>query len=123
LIAFRPVVALVPFIFVDTFLLGLLYFKLRDAMCGATWARKSLRLAILYDLLIALVAFGTGVGFGAVATSDPGRAFQTIYTTAAAAVAAAIAFPLLARVNGPAEIGDAVWSCLNLDDSAPEIAR
>jgi hypothetical protein len=122
LTAFRPMIALVPFIFVGTFLLGLLYFKLRDAMCGAAWAPKSVRLAVLYDVLIALVAFGTCVGFSAVATSDPTRVFQTIYSSIAASLAAAIAFPLLARINGPAEISDTVWACLKLDDLATELA-
>jgi hypothetical protein len=122
LIAFRPIIAIVPFIFIDTFLLGSLYFKLRDAMCGTTWAGKSLRRAILYEALIALVAFGTGIGFNAVATSDPSRAIQTVYVSLAAAAAATIAFPLLARVNGPGEIADTVWACLKLDGVKPEVA-
>ena len=41
LILAKPLIGILPFMFVDVFLLGLLYFKLRDAICGAPWARKS----------------------------------------------------------------------------------
>jgi ATP-dependent Clp protease ATP-binding subunit ClpC len=72
-IAIRPAAVLWFFIPTDTFLLGLLYFKMRDALCGATWARKSLSKVVLYDLLIALVALGSGIGF--VALTDTASTF------------------------------------------------
>jgi ClpA/ClpB-like protein len=122
LILARPLVGGLPFLFIDTWILGMLYIKLRDAICGALWARKSLSLAFVWGALIALVAFGTAVGFNAVANLDANAAARAVYISMAVAAVAAIVFPIVAHVSGPEEIGDVVWASLNLDDATPEIA-
>lgn len=113
-IAIRPVAALWLFIPTDTFLLGLLYFKLRDALCGAVWARKSLPKAALYDVLIALVVLGSGIGFVALAEWDLSRALQSLSAYSAGAVVAAIFYAFYAGVVGPAEIADTIWASLDI---------
>jgi ATP-dependent Clp protease ATP-binding subunit ClpC len=122
LIALRPMIAILPFMFVDAFLLGLLYFKLRDAICGAPWARKSLSRAIVREAMIALITFGTALAFNVLASIPSALAPRALYMSMAIAAVAAIVFPIVARVNGPDEIGDAVWASLDIDDSNPEAA-
>ena len=72
--------------------------------------------------LIALVTFGTATVFNAIAQLDNNAAARAVYVSMTAAAVAAILFPIVARTSGPNEIDDTVWACLDLGDSAPEIA-
>jgi Clp amino terminal domain, pathogenicity island component len=118
----RPLAGSLPFMFIDIWILGMLYFKLRDAMCGAPWARKSRPLTIVWGALIAVVAFGTAIGFNAMAKLDGSAAASEVYISVAVSATAAIVFPIVACVSGPEEIGDEAWASLDLDTSAAEIA-
>jgi hypothetical protein len=122
LILARPIAGMVPFMFIDSFLLGLLYFKLRDAMCGAPWARRSLPQAIGWGGLIAAVTFGTALAFNALAQVDRSVAARALVISITIAAVAAIIFPVVASTSGPDEIGDAIWAGLDLDESKPEVA-
>lgn len=122
LILTRPLVCFLPFLFVDSFLFGLLYFKLRDAMYGAPWARKSLRKAALYEGLIALVAFTSAIVFTTVVNSNPAHPASFKFVSLAAVALAAIGFPLVALVNGQGQISDAVWGSLDVRTSTSELA-
>jgi hypothetical protein len=122
LILMRPLVCMLPVLFVDSFLFGLLYFKLRDAMVGAPWARKSLRVAALYEVLIALVAFTSAIAFTTMANSNPAHPASFKYVSLAAVALAAVGFPFVAYVNGQGEISDAVWASLDVRPSTPELA-
>ena len=113
-IAILPAAAFWFFIPIDVFLLGLLYFKMRDTLCGAAWARKSLSKAVLYDVLIALVALGSGMGFVALTRGDVSRAMESLPAYIAAGVAAAVFCAVYARVVGPTEIADTTWACLDI---------
>jgi fumarate reductase subunit C len=122
LILARPIVGFLPFLFVDTLVLGLLYFKLRDAICGAPWERKSMPQAVVRGALIALVTFGTAIAFNVTASIPSPSAPRALYISLAIAAVAAIVFPTVARVNGPVEIADIVWARLDLEQSKPDIA-
>jgi Clp amino terminal domain, pathogenicity island component len=122
LILTRPLVVVLPFLFLDSFLFGLLYFKLRDAMFGAPWAQKSLRGAAIYLSLIALVAYASAVAFTTAVNSNPAHPASFAYVSLAAVALAVIGFPLVAWVNGRSQISDAVWASLDVRTSAGEIA-
>jgi len=111
----RPVVAMALVSPVAVFLLGLFYFKMRDAMFGVFGSRKSLRQVFLFDVLIALVALGSGLAFVVFAHGDLTMASQQPIPLVAAAILVAIVAPFSARFNGPAEIRDKLWACLDID--------
>ena len=113
-IAIRPAAALWFFIPTDAFLLGLLYFKMRDALCGAAWARKSQSKAVLYALLIALVTLGSGMGFIALSEWDVSRATESLSAFSAGGVAASAFCAYYASVVGPTEIADTIWACMDI---------
>jgi hypothetical protein len=117
----KPFAAALPFFFFDTYILGLLYFRLRDAMCGAPWARKSAPLAIGLVALIALVTFCSALAFNVLVSLDPAHAARGLYLTMGMAAVAAAIFPIVAGINGPEQISDAVWAGLDLDESKPEV--
>jgi ATP-dependent Clp protease ATP-binding subunit ClpC len=115
LILARPIVGTLPCFFVDAWLLGVLYIKLRDAMCGAPWARKSLTMAVVSSATIAIVSFTTAVAFNAVANLDAAHAARGLYLSLAIAATSAIVFPIVARVNGREQISDVIWASLDID--------
>jgi hypothetical protein len=118
LILSRPLICVLPFLFVDSFLFGLLYFKLRDALVGAPWAQRSLRKVTLYEGLIALVAYSSALVFTTAVSSNPAHPAAFAYVSLIAVALAAMGFPLVALVNGQDQISDAVWA--SLDVRTPE---
>lgn len=114
--ALRPFAALLIFIPVDEFLIGVLYFKMRDALWGAFGASRSGRNAFSFLVGIGLVVFGTGIGFFALGSSQRIGEAQLLQAVAAAVVLP-LFFLLMARVSGLTEISDTVWACLDLDNS------
>jgi hypothetical protein len=121
LILAKPLVLSLPFMFVLTLVLGLLYFRLRDAMCGSPWARRSGRAAVAIETLIALVTVGSAIAFNAVAGIDAAHATRALEISLLVSAAAAAAFPAVARGEGPGQISDAVWAGLEL--GSMEVAR
>jgi hypothetical protein len=118
-IAIRPIVPLMAFIPIDIFLLSLLYFTMRDALCGTYWSRKSLPKVILLDFIIVLVSFASCFGLYAMSDGNLTRAIAWLYPQCAIAFGSAIAFLYLARFSGPAEIADTIWASLDLDEPPP----
>jgi hypothetical protein len=94
---------------------ALLYFKLRDSLLGARWARKSSPKAIVLNSLIALVALGSVLGFGAVAAWDVTGAVQFLYAGCGIALVAAGGAFVQAWGWGRTEIVDATWACLTIE--------
>lgn len=93
---------------------ALLYFKLRDSLLGACWARKSPPRAIVLNLLIALVALGSVLGFGAVAAWDVTGAVEFLSVGCGIALVAAGGAFVQAWCWGRTEIADATWACLTI---------
>ncbi len=105
------------------FLLGLFYYRMRDAIHGPTWASKSKPKAVLFGILIGVSFFTAALAFIGIATWDVQRVVDALLPIAAASMVIAVAHFVLARRRGPTEIADTLWACMNLDDgSAPETA-
>lgn len=92
-----------------------LYFKMRDSLWGAFWARKSPPKAILLNSLVAVVALGSVLGFGAVVAWDLAGAVQFLYAGCGIALLAAGGALVQAWGWGRAEIADAAWACLTIE--------
>jgi Clp amino terminal domain, pathogenicity island component len=97
------------------FLLGLFYYKMRDALYGPVWARKSIAWVVIFAALTVAVTFFFGVGAIALSTWDWERVTDSLSPMGAVALAAAVVEFVLARVRGPIEIRDTMWACLNID--------
>jgi hypothetical protein len=111
----RTALAVVLVTPVAQFLLGLLYYKLRDALYGPIWATKSKTKVVVYTLLVAIVTF-CGIGFIAMNTTDGSLARQSPWPMGGiAAVVTAIVMFTLAKRRGPTEIRDTLWASIQLD--------
>lgn len=100
---------------VAQFLLGLLYYKLRDALYGPIWAAKSKTKVVVYTLSIALVTFCSGISFFALTTTDAPLLRQLLLPTGGIAAVTAVVVFTLAKRRGPIEIRDALWALMQLD--------
>ncbi len=114
----RPAAALLIFTPLGQFVLGMLYFKLRDSMFGAFSSPRSASRVVAFDILIAVAVLASAVGFIAVATWDKTRTIELIPAAFIVAAAAAIGYPMLARVRGQTEIADAMWALMTLSETA-----
>jgi hypothetical protein len=116
--AVRPAAALLLLVPLSQFVLGMLYFKLRDAMFGAFATPKSPARVVISDALIAVVVLTIAIGFIAISTWDKNRTLEMFPAACGAAVFAAIWNPLLARLRGRTEISDAMWALITLPETA-----
>ena len=116
--AARSPAAFLMFVPAAQFLLGLLYYKLRDAIFGPRWARKSNWRVIAYLASIALVAFVLSFGFVAASTWSISKATEGLLQIGALAAAVALAEFVVAQVRGPLEICDTVWACMDVGDKS-----
>jgi hypothetical protein len=104
------------------FLLGLLYFKMRDALCGGPGASRSLLRASAYGALFGLVALASVSGmllvFGVLAW--PSGALLSLEALDPWWYVLAVASPLLAALyallHGPTEVRHAEWACLDIGE-------
>jgi hypothetical protein len=96
---------------------GWLYYSLRDAMFGPSWASKSRSKAIVFDALIALSVAASLFGFVGLVKWNLGEAILSLAWIIPGALATAIGFALAARHRGPVEIADTVWACMDLNAS------
>ncbi len=99
----------------DTFLLGLLYYKTRDTLWGAFGVRKSKPRAALLQCAFAGVILTTYLAM--IATT---RSFHAIdlQQWSFGLLGALVSIPLclhIARTSGPTEIRDTIWACLDLN--------
>lgn len=113
--ALRPALALLLFLPLGQFVLGLLYFRMRDAMWGAFGQPRSIARMALYAALMAAAVMLVGTGFVALASGSGARAVDALATIAAASVAAAVGYLALAYRRGRTEISDTLWACLDLE--------
>lgn len=97
------------------FALGLCYYRMRDSLFGAFGARRSLRNAVLWSLLAAIIVLAAGMGFIAVVEGTSMRLADSTSITAFAGIAVAIVCLLLVRVRGPVEIRDTIWACMDVE--------
>jgi hypothetical protein len=120
-IAIRAFVIMSLFIPALEFFLGALYFKVRDAISGVFGSPKSMPRAVLLALLMGLAVFLAGLFFptgangGEIKPSDLGILATIGLITTLCAL-------LLAHSNGPIEIRDTRWACMDVEgpsQSAP----
>jgi hypothetical protein len=97
------------------FLLGWMYYKLRDAIYGPIWARKSKARAAAWTALIMAATIISGVGFIALVTCDPSRVVESLAPMSVIALAVTATELALAKYRGPIEIRDTLWASLNLE--------
>ena len=112
---FAAILLMVP---IAQFAVQFLYFKMRDSMWGAFGSRKSLAKVLLLDASIALAVIGSFLGLIGVAMWDRTKVAESLVFCSVAGVVAGIAWLLIARFSGPAEIRDTLWACLDLDSDA-----
>ena len=97
------------------FALGLCYYRMRNSLFGAFGARRSVRNAVLWSLLAAVIVLAAGMGFIAVVEGTSMRLADSVSITAFAGIAVAVTCLLLVRVRGPIEIRDTIWACMNVE--------
>ena len=98
------------------FLLGCLYYKLRDTLWGVFGSRQSLARGLAIDVLMAIVVMLSALAFVALNELNIEHALGYWPGYFAAAIIAAVIFWLLARYRGPTEIRDTLWASLPLDE-------
>jgi hypothetical protein len=112
--SFRLAGGLMVLVPLDQFLLGILYFKMRDLMWGAFGTRRSLRRATLCAALTSVTVFGSGMAFLLIATADLKQAVSLSAAFAAGAILVAVGAFLQAQRHGRIQIADTLWECLDL---------
>jgi hypothetical protein len=99
---------------IDVFLLGLLYFKIRDRLCGAPWAVRSRLQALAWALLFSVIVFVSGLAVPLLGT----RALEPTFALLPFWYLVSLVMPLFpvlyALVRGPAEIRHTEWACLDI---------
>ncbi len=98
----------------DVFLLGLLYFNLRDALLGPRWAQKSAAKVVGFGVLIAVVVMASAVALELFNNCDFADIAGSMYLCGPLAVAVSLVSILYALKSGPIEIAHTVWSCLEI---------
>lgn len=123
-IAIKPIAAMAIVVPPCVFLLGLNYFKMRDAMFGVFGSRKSLARVLFHAMSMAVVVWLSECVFIAIALGGAFPGGRLLIDGGVAGVFAAFVAPLVARVNGPIEIRDTLWACLDIEDAddAPQLA-
>jgi hypothetical protein len=105
-------------IFSDVFLLGLLYFKMRDALLGAFGTSRSwLRVTACLVASIALIE-GSLIFFLWLNTGNLGEGWDLVVGRSLLVLILPLAGGLIAWYNGPYEIRHAEWECLDIASAA-----
>jgi len=99
---------------VDVFLLGLLYFKIRDALWGPPWAARSLRRAAAYTSLFGLVACGSFLILPLLGAGTLDATLAVLPQACVFGLAAPLVAVLVALLDGRAEIRHTEWACLDI---------
>jgi len=109
---FASVLIVVP---AAQFLVGVLYYHMRDSMWGVFGSRKSIVRALAFDGLIALIVTCGFAGLIGLATWDGTKAIESLSICGFAGLAAAMIWLATALFTGRSEIRDTVWAYLNID--------
>jgi hypothetical protein len=101
---------------VDTFFFGLLYFKVRDAICGGLGASPSARMALGYGALYSSIFLVSGFAIMFLAARDLTHSLVALLPWCLLAPLFALIPAWHARVHGPREIRHNQWVGLNIGD-------
>jgi len=99
---------------VDLFLLSLLYFKMRDRLCGGLGVSRSWLRAVGLGALATLVVVGSCLGFGLLGQGELAIGVVLLDQLFPVAVLAPFAFMAWGLIHGPAEIRHTEWECLDI---------
>lgn len=100
---------------VDVFVLGLLYFKMRDRLCGGLGVRRSWPRAAGFGVLAALAVQGSGLAFTLLGLSPMEASLDLFLLWWPGAIFAPVWFAIYGLTCGPREIRHTEWACLDLD--------
>lgn len=98
----------------DQFLLGLLFFKLRDSIFGVFGSPQSMRRAWMYTLLFAVVIQVTGFAWVLLGSPADDRPSDFVLPLVVLSSVLGLAVHLVARWCGPTQIRDTIWACLDV---------
>jgi hypothetical protein len=115
LLAIRALVTMSLLVPLVQFVLGTLYFKVRDVYFGAFGSPKSPWRAVLLASLMGLISCLVCLSFVPLGYSGTVRIMDVVIL-AAVGLITTIFILLVVRQNGPQEFRDAFWGCLNLDE-------
>jgi len=100
----------------DLFLLGLLYFKMRDRLLGGLGAQRSWRRVAVYGVLSMLVFLANGFSFGYLGIGDAAEGWTLTAYSAPFALGVPLWLGLIAWFYGPGQIRHTEWECLKIGD-------
>jgi hypothetical protein len=98
----------------DVFFLGVLYFKMRDALCGGLGMRRSWPRAAGFGGLSALVVLASGLGFTLLGLGGVPVSLELLPLWFPFALLAPLCSAVGGLVYGPAEIRHTEWACLDI---------
>jgi hypothetical protein len=98
----------------DVFLLGLLYFKMRDRLLGGLGVQRSWRHVAVYGMLSILVFLANGFSFGFLGIGDAAEGWKLMAYGAPFALGVPLWMGLIARFHGPGQIRHTEWECLDI---------
>ena len=99
------------------FFIGICYYRMRDSLWGAFGATKSLRHAILLGGLLMLSVFACSMGMVAIINANLSVAGEFAPNLIGLSLLVGVGYFIAARIRGPVEIRDTVWSCLDVDEN------
>ena len=98
----------------DVFILGLLYFKMRDRLCGGLGVRRSWPHAAGFGLLAAVAVQASGVAFTLLGISSIEPTLELFFHWWPGVVFTPLWFALYGLTCGPREIRHTEWACLDI---------
>ena len=99
----------------DVFVLGLLYFKMRDRLCGGLGLRRSWARAAGLGALAALAVQASGLAFTLLGASSVEAGVEVLLLGWPGAVFTPLWFAVFALKYGPREIRHTEWACLDIE--------
>jgi hypothetical protein len=98
----------------ELFLLGLLYFKVRDALCSNRAAPPSRRQAVMLCALAAIVTLASGPSLSLLALGDLTLAADILRLWLPLALLVPLSLALFGVFFGPSQIRHVEWCCLDI---------
>src|SRR5262249_42574314 len=99
---------------VDLYLLGVLYFPLRDRLCGGLGVRPSWPWGAARPGLSSLVPLASGVSFPLLGLGSVSVSLELLYLWYPFAILAPLALVGGAWLLGPGQIRHTEWACLDI---------
>ena len=98
----------------DVFVLGLLYFKMRDRLCGGFGVRRSWPRAAGFGILAALAVQASGLAFTLLGISSVETSLDLFFLWWPGVVFTPLWFAVYGLKCGPREIRHTEWACLEI---------